>query len=107
MPPNIRESPAPDQETPDTQPVKTAGIAKRKPKRIFAIPRVSFRKLVQEIATSYKSDLRIQQAAVDALQESAENLIAERFAKCSELLEICKLDTVRDEHWRFVQDTPC
>jgi histone H3/H4 len=110
----------PTKQPPDTAPAideatplaaKLVGIAKRKPKRIYAIPRVSFRRLVQEIADQYGSDLRIQQAAIDALQESAENLIAERFARCGELIELCKLDTVRDEHWRFVQDemtaAPC
>ena len=98
-------TPAPEEATPLA--AKPVGIAKRKPKRIYAIPRVSFRRLVQEIADQYGSDLRIQQGAMDALQESAENLIAERFARCGELIELCKLDTVREEHWRFVQDAPC
>jgi histone H3/H4 len=79
-------------------------ITKRKPKRVYSIPRVSFRRLVQEIADSYGSDLRIQQSAIDALQESAENMLSERFVRCAELADLCKLDTIRDEHWRFVQD---
>jgi len=56
-----------------------------------------------------KSDLRIQGKAMEALQESAETLITERFVRCSELADLCKLDTVRGEHWRFVQDVviPC
>lgn len=71
----------------------------------FEIPRVSFRRLVEELAAECKSDLRFQQDAIEALQESAENLIAERFVRCAELAELCKLDTVRDDHWRFVRDT--
>jgi histone H3/H4 len=107
MPP----SPTQENESSDTQeaspPIKT--IHKRKSKHPFAIPRVPFRRLVQEIADSYKSDLRMQQAAIDALQESAELMLAERFGRCAELAELCKLDTIRDEHWRFVQEeaVPC
>jgi histone H3/H4 len=84
-------------------------ISKRKPKRVFAIPRVSFRRLVQEIVDGQKSDMRLQQQAVDALQESAENLLTEHFVQCSRLVGLCKLDTVRDEHWRFVRGerVPC
>jgi histone H3/H4 len=84
-------------------------IAKRRHKREFSIPKVSFRKLVEEIASNYKSDLRFQKEAIEALQESAETLISDRFARCSELADLCKLDTVRHEHWRFVQgaSVPC
>ena len=78
-------------------------IAKRRIKREFAIPKVSFRRLVQEIADGYKSELRLQQDALDALQESAEALLTERFHRCSELADLCKLDTVREEHWLFVK----
>jgi histone H3 len=81
--------------------------AKRKARREFSIPKVSFRRLVQEIASEYKSDLRFQQEALDALQESSENLIIEQFHRCSELADLCKLDTVREEHWRFVREVPC
>ncbi len=84
-------------------------IAKRKPKRVFSIPRVTFRRLVQEIVDAQKSDMRLQQQAVDALQESAENLLTEQFEQCSRLAGLCKMDTVRDEHWRFVRggQIPC
>ena len=110
MPPNpSQENDSSDaQETPSSPPpIRT--IHKRKSKHPFAIPRVPFRRLVQEIADSYKSDLRMQQAAIDALQESAELMLSERFGRCAELAELCKLDTIRDEHWRFVQEeaVPC
>jgi histone H3 len=91
--------PAPEEEAPRP--------AKRKARREFSIPKVSFRRLVQEIASEYKSDLRFQQEALDALQESSENLIIEQFHRCSELADLCKLDTVREEHWRFVREVPC
>lgn len=94
----------------ETPPPASRGIAKRKHRREFAIPRVSFRRLVQEIMSTYKSDLRIQDSALDALQESSETLLAERFGRCAQLASLCKLDTIRDDHWRFVQNgdaVPC
>ena len=100
------------QEAEDGIPVKPTLSFKRRNKRVkFEIPRVSFRRLVEEIAAGCKSDLRFQQDAMEALQESAENVLSERFVRCAELAELCKLDTVRDDHWRFVRDTaadvPC
>lgn len=88
---------------PESVPVRPSGSLKRKIRRQFEIPRVTFRRLVQEIAADYKSDLRFQRDAIEALQEASEILVSERFARCSELVDLCKLDTVRDEHWRFVQ----
>jgi histone H3/H4 len=87
-------------------PVKPTVSFKRRSKRVrFEIPRVSFRRLVEEIAAGCKSDLRIQQEAIEALQEYAENMLTERFGRCAELADLCKLDTVRGDHWRFVRDT--
>jgi histone H3/H4 len=103
-------TPAPE-EVPEDEgevdiPVKPTLSFKRRNKRVhFEIPRVSFRRLVEEIAAECKSDLRIQQDAIEALQESAENMLTERFVRCAELADLCKLDTVRDDHWRFVRDT--
>ena len=92
-------------------PVKQTASFKRRARRQFEIPRVTFHRLVHEIAGKYKSDLRIQRDAFEALQEAAEVLVSERFARCSQLVDLCKLDTVRDEHWRFVQEeaglVPC
>jgi len=90
------------QEPLDALSAKPTAAFKRKHKRQFEIPRVTFRRLVNEIAASYKSDLRIQQEAIDTLQEFSENLVAEGFQRCSKLADLCKLDTVREEHWRFV-----
>lgn len=59
---------------------------------------------MEEIAGEFKSDLRFQSDAIDALQGSAEDLIASRFARCSQLVDLCNRDTVRQEHWQFVQD---
>lgn len=87
--------PAPEEDAPRP--------AKRKARREFSIPKVSFRRLVQEIASEYKSDLRFQQEAVDILQETAEGLVVERFKKCARIADLCRMDTVRSEHWNFVR----
>lgn len=73
------------------------------------IPKQAFRNLVHQIAHDIKSDLRFQSEAMDALQAAAENLLTDRFRRCSELALLCKMDTVRTDHWRFVARalSPC
>jgi histone H3/H4 len=66
------------------------------------IPKLSFQRLVHGIAARYHSDLRFQQEAIDILQETAEALVVERFQKCARVAELCRMDTVRREHWNFV-----
>jgi len=66
------------------------------------IPKLSFQRLVHGIAARCRSDLRFQQEAIDILQETAEGLLVERFQKCARVDELCKVDTVRREHWNFV-----
>jgi histone H3/H4 len=100
MPPHQKTDDKPEPVSEGVKPV----IAKRKPHRNLVIPRVTFRRLVEEIASGFKSDLRFQQEGLDALQESAEDLISNHFQRCSQLTELCKRDTVRQEHWRFVQE---
>ena len=77
---------------------------KRKAGKREGIPRQAFRRLVYEIVSDIKSDLRVQQDATDALQEAAEEVITRRFERCSPLVELCKKDTVKGEHWGFVAD---
>ena len=102
--PSTNTSKPPDPASDASPPVKSV---RRKPnRRTYAIPKVAFRRMVQDIASEYKSDLRFQREAFDALQESAEQLVTKQFARCSQLADLCKLDTVRHEHWRFVQDNP-
>jgi histone H3/H4 len=78
---------------------------RRKVRRDRAIPRMVFRRLVQEIVDTCKCDLRLQPDAVKTLQEAAENMLTYGFVRCARLADICKLDTVREEHWRFVQES--
>jgi histone H3/H4 len=111
----VEEAPTPDHvgvedPLPTAPPAPTTTTAtdkkpKRRPvRRQFDIPRATFRRLVQEIANDVKSDLRFQGEAFDALQSASEELLGRRFVRCSQLAELCKLDTVRDEHWKFVHD---
>lgn len=81
-----------------------SGTSRRKARRDTAIPRLTFRRLVEYIASRCKSDLRIQTDAVEALQQAAEGFLAHRFTRCARLAAMCKIDTVRGEHWRFVGD---
>jgi histone H3/H4 len=76
--------------------------AKRKPEEM-CIPKLAFRRLVQEISEGFRSDVRFQREATDALQEAAERELVGNFAKCSRLASLCRKDTVREEHWQFVQ----
>jgi histone H3/H4 len=71
----------------------------RKPRH--AIPKMAFRRLVEEIASGFKSDLRFQPDGLDALQESAETVLTEHFERCAQVAGLCKVDTIRKEHWEF------
>lgn len=71
----------------------------RKPR--YSIPKMAFRRLVEEIADGLKPDLRFQPDGLDALQESAESLLTEHFERCAHVAELCKVDTIRKEHWGF------
>ena len=75
-----------------------------KARPFLCIPRSTFRRLVEEIASEMKSDLRLRQDALDTVQEDAEMLIIERFKRCARLAEICRKDTVRSEHWNYVRE---
>jgi histone H3/H4 len=101
----MTSSAAPDPTKDNTPPLAEGArrITKRRNRARFAIPKVAFRRLVAEIAAGCKSDLRLQSEGLDALQESAETMVAEHFQRCSQLAELCRLDTIRAEHWHFAR----
>ena len=102
-PDHVGEAPLPT--APPAPTTSTDKKTKRRPvRRQFDIPRATFRRLVQEITQDIKSDIRFQGGAFDALQSASEELLGRRFVRCSQLADLCKLDTVRDEHWKFVHD---
>lgn len=45
------------------------------------IPKLSFARLVREIAQDFKTDLRFQDASIDAMQEASEIYLVELFEK--------------------------
>ena len=69
---------------------------------VLCIPRQTFHRLVKEIMGYYKSDLRIENDAIAALQEDAELLLVEYFKRCSRLAEFRGRETVRKRDWEFV-----
>lgn len=102
-----RMSPKPDEPEPSdcSEPKQTAQVKRKKIRKPrYAIPKVAFRRLVEEIASRYKSDLRFQPEGIDALQESAETLLAQHFERCAHVAGLCKVDTIRKEHWCFARD---
>ena len=66
----------------------------RKPRH--AIPKMAFRRLVEEIAAGFKSDLRFQPDGLDALQESAETVLTEHFERCAQVAGLCKVATLKE-----------
>lgn len=83
-------------------------IAKSKPRRSHKkehmIPRRAFDRLVREIMQDIRSDLRVEKDAMEALQEATEAHLKERFFRCGKLADLCKLNTIKDDHWRFVNE---
>ncbi len=98
-----REGMSPKPEETDST-VKSVPAKRKIRKPRYAIPKVAFRRLVEEIASGFKSDLRFQPDGIDALQESAENLLAEHFERCAHVAGLCKVDTIRKEHWCFARE---
>jgi histone H3/H4 len=59
---------------------------------------------------THRCDVRVQDEALAALKQAAEEMLVSRFNKCQKAVDLCKMDTLRKEHWDFVQDTeglPC
>lgn len=59
-----------------------------------SIPRATFARTVREIAGDFKPDVRWSAGALAALQDDAEQLLAERFRRASGLLADFKHKTV-------------
>ena len=76
---------------------------KRRSKLIGDVPKMAFKRIVQGLIADINPDLRIQAEAVEALQEASESMLIHRFARCHQLTDLCKMDTLRTEHWNFVE----
>ncbi|KAG9223825.1 hypothetical protein CCMSSC00406_0007687 [Pleurotus cornucopiae] len=61
----------------------------------FCIPRVTFQRLVREIAQEFKLDLRFQSTALQALQEAAEEHLVSLFRDTGRCATHAKRCTIR------------
>lgn len=77
---------------------------RQKGQAVLCIPRQTFHRLVKEIMSYTKSDLRIETSAIAALQEDGELYLMEHFKRCSRLAEFRGRDTVRQSDWNFVRE---
>ena len=75
---------------------------KRRSKLAGDVPKMAFKRIIQEMIAEINPELRIQMEASEALQEASESMLIRRFARCHELTDLCKMDTLRTEHWNFV-----
>jgi histone H3/H4 len=67
---------------------------------MFALHRLSFQRLVREIAQDFKTDLRFQSSAVMALQESAEAYLVSLFEDTNLAAIHAKRVTIRESRSR-------
>jgi len=87
-----------DEETDPLNPSKV----KHRSKLVGDVPKMAFKRIIQDIIATINPELRIQTEASDALQEATESMLIHRFARCHQLTDLCKMDTLRSEHWNFV-----
>lgn len=64
-----------------------------------AIPSAVFRRLIREIAHDYRSDLRWEADALEALQVDAEAYLIGRFGEANKRREMCKSRTLKRIHF--------
>jgi histone H3/H4 len=67
----------------------------------FLIPRAPFQRLVRQLMSEYKSDVRISKDALFALQAASEKLLAQGFQGAALLAETFKFQTVQTKHFRL------
>jgi histone H3 len=67
------------------------------------IPRLSFQRLIREIAQDFRPDLRFQAAALDALQEAAEAYLVGIFERSNLCAFHCKRVTIMDKDVQLVR----
>jgi histone H3 len=64
-----------------------------------AIPSAVFRRLIREIASDYRSDLRWEADALEALQVDAEAYLIGRFGEANKKREMCNSRTLKKIHF--------
>ena len=66
---------------------------------VSAVPSVVFKRLVREIASDFKSDLRWESDALEALQVDAEAYLIGRFSEANKRKNLCKSGTLKKAHF--------
>lgn len=80
---------------------KRRRVSRRSSDLVSAIPSVVFRRLAREIASDFKSDLRWEGDALEALQVDAEAYLIGRFSEANRRKELCKSGTLKKAHFAF------
>jgi histone H3/H4 len=95
------QSPAPAaEEGPSAEPRRKKGkVQRRSSDLVSAVPSAVFRRLVREIASDFKSDLRWEAEALEALQVDAEAYLIGRFGEADKLRKLCKSGTLKRAHF--------
>ena len=95
------QSPAPAaEEGPSAEPRRKKGkVQRRSSDLVSAVPSAVFRRLVREIASDFKSDLRWEAEALEALQVDAEAYLIGRFSEADKLKKLCKSGTLNRAHF--------
>ena len=68
---------------------------------VHSIPRATFSRTVREIGDTVRSDIKWSAGALAALQDDAEQLLAERFRRAGGLLADFKHKTVGTRHFQI------
>lgn len=72
-------------------------------KKTLVIPKVCFGRLVKELTSKSFSNIIWSTEAMEALQESTEDFIHNRFDKCHKLSKLCKKHTVTKDIFDFLK----
>lgn len=83
------------------QPTASKVSKKKTPKKTHVIPRVCLARLVREITQKYADKYIWSSEAMNAVQESLEAYIEQRFRVCNNMAKICKKSTINKEIFDF------
>ena len=91
-------SPTPTVAEPETHRRKRRAV-QRSSDLSSAIPSAVFRRLIRDIAHDYRSDLRWEADALEALQVDAEAYLIGRFSEANKKREMCQSQTLKKIHF--------
>ena len=91
--------PAPAEDTGAEPRRKRGRVQRRSSDLVSAVPSAVFRRLVKEITSDIKSDLRWEAEALAALQTDAEAYLIGRFGEADRIRELCNSGTLKRAHF--------